>query len=108
MDVKFLFVLNKDGNLIKRVQYKEIDDCTRIRSSKIYEKHNRASSIDFVNYVVKLFPLRIKMIRSDNGDRFQTKFHWHVNELGMRRAYIKPVSPRPNGKVERSYLTGKR
>jgi len=56
-------------------------------------------------YVVQKFPFRIKMIRTDNGHEFQTKFHWHVGELGMIHVYIKPATPRLNGKVERSHLT---
>ena len=54
------------------------------------------------------FPFRIKTIRTDNGHEFQTKFHWHVSDLGMLHFYIKPATPRLNGKVERSHLTDKR
>jgi hypothetical protein len=31
------------------------------------------------------------------------KFHWHVEDKGVRHAYIKPASPQLNGKVERSH-----
>ena len=58
--------------------------------------------------VVEDFPFRIKTIRTDNGHEFQTKFHWHVSDLGMLHVYIKPATPRLNGKVERSHLTDKR
>ncbi len=108
VDVKFLFFKDKKGNRIKKFQYTAIDDCTRIRVLKIYKKHTQASSIDFINYVVKKFPFRIKMFRTDNGHEFQTKFHWHVGDIGIEHAYIKPGTPRLNGKVERSYLTDKR
>ncbi|WP_346034035.1 integrase core domain-containing protein, partial [Erythrobacter westpacificensis] len=37
------------------------------------------------------------------GHEFQAKFHWHVEDLGIRHAYIKPSSPQLNGKVERSH-----
>jgi transposase InsO family protein len=52
--------------------------------------------------------IRIKTIRTDFGRGFQTKFHWHVADLGMEHVYIKPATPRLNGKVERSHLTDKR
>lgn len=42
-----------------------------------------------------------------DGHEFQAKFHWHVQDLGMEHVYIKPASPRLNGKVERSHLTDK-
>lgn len=108
IDVKFLFFKDSDGKRIKRFQYTAIDDCTRIRALRIYEKHNQQSSIDFLNHVVDKFPFRIKMIRTDNGHEFQSKFHWHADDLGLIHAYIKPGTPRLNGKVERSHLTDKK
>lgn len=48
------------------------------------------------------------MIRTDNGHEFQAKFHWHVTkDLGIEHVYIKPGTPRLNGKVERSHITDK-
>ena len=47
----------------------------RIRALKTYNSHTQLSPIDFIHYVVKSFPFRIKMIRTDNGHGFQTKFH---------------------------------
>ena len=108
VDVKFLFFNNKQGKRLKRFQYTAIDDCTRIRALKIYDRHTQSSSIDFINYVVRKFPFRIKIIRTDNGHEFQTKFHWHVADLGMQHVYIKPATPRLNGKGERSHLTDQR
>jgi len=107
VDVKFLNFKDKQGNKVRRYQYTAIDDATRIRALKVYERHNQANAIDFINYVVEKFPFRIKMIRTDNGSEFQAKFHWHVEDLGMQHVYIKPASPNLNGKVERSHLTDK-
>lgn len=90
---------------MRRFQYTAIDDATRIRALKIYERHTQENAIDFINYVVEKFPFRIATIRTDNGHEFQAKFHWHVEDLGMRHHYIKPRTPRLNGKVERSHLT---
>ncbi|MFV0201224.1 integrase core domain-containing protein, partial [Empedobacter falsenii] len=78
------------------------------RALKIYEKHNQLSSIDFINYVVDKFPFRINTIQTDNGHEFQSKFHWHVQDLGMRHRFIKVGTPQLNGKVERSHLTDKK
>ena len=108
VDVKFLFFSNKQGKRIKRYPYTAIDDSSRIRALKIYTQHTQASSIVFVNYVVDKFPFRIKTIRTDNGHEFQTRFHWHIGDLGMQHIYIKPATPRLNGKVERSHLTDQR
>jgi transposase InsO family protein len=68
---------------------------------KIYPRHTQENAIDFINNVVDKFPFRIKVIRTDNGHEFQAKFNWHVRDLGMEHVYIKPGTPRLNGKVER-------
>lgn len=107
-DVKFLTFKSAAGSKIKRYQYTAIDDAIRIRALKIYERHNQANAIDFINHVVDRFPFRIKMIRTDRGHEFQARFHWHVESLGMQHVYIKPRSPHLNGKVERSHLTDQR
>ncbi|WP_312193841.1 IS481 family transposase [Empedobacter sp.] len=108
IDVKFLIFHDVNRTKIKRFQYTAIDDSTRIRALKIYEKHNQLSSIDFINYVVEKFPFIINTIQTDNGHEFQSKFHWHVQDLGMRHRFIKVGTPQLNGKVERSHLTDKK
>ena len=105
MDVKFLSFTDEEGNKIKRYQYTAIDDATRIRALKVYKKHNQNSAIDFLDYVIDKFPFRIKMVRTDNGHEFQARFHWHCIDKGVDHVYIKPGSPKLNGKVERSHRT---
>jgi transposase InsO family protein len=103
LDVEFLVFEGEGGAKIKRSQYTAIDDATRIRALKIYERHNQANAIDFVDYVIEKFPFRIQMIRTDRGHELQAKFYWHVEDRGIRHTYIKPRSPQLNGKVERSH-----
>jgi transposase InsO family protein len=99
---------NSDNNPLQRFQYTAIDHCTRIRALRIYEKHTQSSSIDFIDHVVQKLLFRIKTIRTDNGHEFQTRFHWHVADMGMQPIYIKPATPRLTGNVERSYLIDQR
>lgn len=89
VDVKFLDFVGKDGRKIRRFQYTAIDDATRIRALKSYRKHTQLNAIDFINHVINKFPFRIHTIQTDNGHEFQAKFHWHVEDLGMRHVYIK-------------------
>ena len=103
VDVKFLDFKVEEGKKIRRFQYTAIDDATRVRALKIYERHTQQNAIDFVNYVIGKFPFRINTIRTDNGHEFQAKFHWHLEDMGVRHAYIKPRTPRLNGKVDRSH-----
>ena len=108
VDVTFLFFEGPNGSKVKRFQYTAIDDATRIRALKIYDKHNQDCAIDFVDYVIAKFPFRMNTIQTDNGHEFQSKFHWDVQDLGMRHRFIKAGTPQLNGKVERSHLTDKK
>jgi len=103
VDVKFLIFKHEDGGKTKRFQYTAIDDATRIRALKIYQRHTQQNAIDFIKYVVNKFPFRIHTIRTDRGHEFQALFHWYVEDQGMQHVYIKPRSPQLNGKVERSH-----
>lgn len=106
VDVKFLTFTDKsNGREVKRFQYTAIDDATRARALKIYNSHNQACAIEFIDYIRAKFPFRIHTIQTDNGHEFQAKFHWHCEDLGIRHVYIKKASPHLNGKVERSHLT---
>jgi transposase InsO family protein len=88
---------------VRRFQYTAIDDATRVRALKIYDKHTQANAIDFIDHIIEKFPFRILEVRTDNGHEFQAKFHWHVEDKGIRHAYIKRGTPQLNGKVERSH-----
>ena len=103
VDVKVLTLKDPARKLVKRFQYTAIDDATRIRALKIYQRHNQTNAMSFIDYVLEKFPFRIQTIRTDRGHEFQALFHWHVEDKGIRHVYIKPNSPELNGKVERSH-----
>ena len=105
VDVKFLTLKTGDNRKIRRYQFTAIDDATRVRALKIYERHNQKSAIDFIDHIVEKFPFRIHTVRTDRGHEWQAQFHWHVEDKGIRHVYIKPRSPQLNGKVERSHRT---
>jgi len=99
--VKFIAPLA--GSRKKHYQFTAIDDCTRLRVLKIYDKCNQATAIRFVDYVLAKLPFEVHSIQTDNGAEFQSRFHWHVADRGIEHVYIKPKTPRLNGKVERSH-----
>lgn len=101
VDVKFLERI-KDGRQ-RYYQFTAIDDCTRLRILKIYDKNNQITAIQFIDYVLSRLPFHTEVIQTDNGSEFQTQFHWHVLDKGINHVYIKPNRPRLNGKVERSH-----
>lgn len=102
IDVKFI---RAPRGLVKKkyYQFTAIDDCTRLRVLRIYERVNQKSAIQFVDYVLERLPFQVQVIQTDNGAEFQSSFHWHVLDKGIGHVYIKPRHPRLNGKVERSH-----
>ena len=101
VDVKFIEPIA--GSRKKHYQYTAIDDCTRIRVLRIYPRNNQKTAIQFIDYVLEKLPFQVEVIQTDNGAEFQGGFHWHVLDRGIRHVYIKPATPRLNGKVERSH-----
>ena len=87
----------------KKYQFTAIDDCTRLRVLRIFPKLNQQTAIQFLDYVLERLPFRVEVIQTDNGVEFGTSFHWHVLDRGAGHVYIKPRTPRLNGKVKRSH-----
>jgi transposase InsO family protein len=101
MGVKFLGRIGDARR--KYYQYTAIDDCTRIRMLRIYDKCNQVTSIRFLDYVLEKLPFRVEVIQTDNGAEFQSQLRYHILDRGIRHVYIGPATPRLNGKVERSH-----
>jgi transposase InsO family protein len=103
LDVKFIGPLAAAPKPTKYSQFTAIDDCTRLRVLRISPKCNQQSAIQFLDYVLERLPFRVEVIQTDNGVEFGSSFHWHVLDKGAGHLYIKPRTPRLNGKVERSH-----
>jgi transposase InsO family protein len=101
MDVKFLERI--PGTRKRLYQFTAIDDCTRIRVLKVYDACNQTTAIQFADDVLRRLPFRVLTIQTDNGAEFQSRFHWHLESRDIRHVYIRPRTPRLNGKVERSH-----
>ena len=101
IDVKFIAPL--PGSRKKHYQFTAIDDCTRIRVLRAYDRCNQATSIRFLDEVLARLPFRVETVQTDNGAEFQSGFHYHVLDRGIGHVYIRPATPRLNGKVERSH-----
>jgi transposase len=101
VDVKFLQRI-KDSRR-RYYQLTTIDDCTRFRVLRIYDRNNQLAAIHFLDYALSRLPFHAEVIQTDNGSEFQAQFHWHILDKGIKHVYIKPRTPRLNGKVERSH-----
>ena len=64
---------------------------------------NQRVAIQFIDEVLRRLPFRVHVVQTDNGAEFQSQFHWHLESRDVRHCYIRPRTPRLNGKVERSH-----
>lgn len=99
----------------KFYQYTAIDEYSRWRYVEAFEERSTYSSMQFLEHLVKAFPLPIECIQTDNGMEFTkrlssgnkaktpTIFEVRLKQLGIRHKLIRPFTPRHNGKVERSH-----
>ena len=96
-------------------QYTAIDEYSRWRFVEAFEEHNTYSSAVFLDHLVKVFPLPIQCVQTDNGSEFTkrftgtkreenlTLFEEILRQYGIKHKKIRPFTPRHNGKVERSH-----
>ena len=90
----------------RRYQFTAIDDCTRIRVLRLYERRSRQSAIAFLFEVLDSIGFPIKVVQTDWGTEFFNQdFQQELHEHFIKYRPIKPRSPHLNGKVERSHLT---
>ena len=102
VDVKFIAPIA--GSRKKHYQFTAIDDCTRLRVLRIYDRLQPEDR----DPVHRLRPREAPVPGRGDPDRQRlrvpgSRFHWHVLDRGIRHVYIKPATPRLNGKVERSH-----
>jgi len=72
VDVKFLEKI--PGRRTRYHQYTAIDDCTRLRVLRIYERCNQRTSIQFIDYVLSRLPFRAEVIQTDNVLNLESSF----------------------------------
>ena len=102
----------------KYYQYTAIDEYSRLRYLGAFQEHNTYSSAQFLKDAIAWFARRgitIECVQTDNGTEFTkrllrtkeennlTLFEQHLQQVGIRHKFIRPYTPRHNGKVERSH-----
>ena len=101
-------------------QYTAIDCASRWRHLEVYDEQTTFHSICFLETVIKIFPHRIRSVKTDNGSIF-TNYYVGTNkhsdmtvktihgfdvfcrDNGIIHYLIDPGKPAQNGKVERSH-----
>lgn len=102
---------------LKLYQYTAIDEYSRLRFLAAYNEQSTYSSADFLKKTVAFFARRgvqVECVRTDNGFEFTNRLHNKnpsvitlfertAMQLGIQLKFIRPYTPRHNGKVERSH-----
>ena len=86
MDVKFIAPL-QGSRRKKHYQLTAIDDCTRIRVLRIYDRLNQQSAIRFLDYVLEKLPFNVEVIQTDHGAEFGFQFHSRAGSRDRARPY---------------------
>lgn len=97
----------------KFYQYTAIDEYSRWRFVEAFQEHNTYTSAQFLEHLIKAFPLPIECVQTDNGPEFTNRFTSRkekptffqlcLQEHAIQHKLIRPYTPRHNGKVERSH-----
>lgn len=85
-------------------QFTAIDDCTRMKTIRIYPNKKAESTIHFLGEILDNFQFPIQRIQTDWGTEF---FNYDLHEHFIKFRPIKPKTPHLNGKVERTQQTDK-
>src|SRR5471032_672347 len=112
MDIKYLPQMPDETE--RRYLFVAIDRATRWVFLRIYPDQTEASSVDFLQRLIKVSPIKIVKLLTDNGsqftDRFTSKakapsgnylFDRSCVSLGIEHRLIPPRTPQMNGMVER-------
>lgn len=63
VDVKFIAPLK--GVRKRFYQFTAVDDCTRLRVLRIYDRCTQKTAIQFIDYVLEKLPFRVEVIQTD-------------------------------------------
>ncbi|WP_298646322.1 IS481 family transposase [uncultured Proteiniphilum sp.] len=89
-------------------QFTAIDDCTRMKTIRIYPNKKVENTIHFLSEVIDTFEFPIQRIQTDWGTEFfNYDFQYELHEHFIKFRPIKPKTPHLNGKVERTQQTDK-
>jgi len=112
----------KEGLNAKLFQYTAIDEYSRLRILEGYDERNTYVSSEFLKIVVSFYKahgIEVECAQIDNGIEFTKRLIAHkdnnlsafeltAKQLNVRVKFIKPHTPKHNGKVERSHREDQR
>jgi transposase len=92
----FKLITNQNGKQ-HFVQYSAIDECSRLRITKIYGRHSTLSALDFIQFGLLHFPFLIRYIQTPLDNAFASvskpRSRTHAFTMNLRKLGIKHEVP---------------
>lgn len=88
-----------------RFQFSARDVLIKFDGLKAYKRQTSTAAADFLHYLRKKFPFRIKAIQIDGGSEFKDQFEEACQRKKILLFELPPRSPKLNGHVERANRT---
>jgi len=88
-----------------RFQFSARDTISRFDGLRAYKRQTSTAGADFLHYLRKKFPFRIKAIQIDGGSEFKDQFEEACRGKNILLFEPPPRSPELNGRVERANRT---
>jgi transposase InsO family protein len=88
-----------------RFQFSARDTVSRFDGLRAYKRQTSTAGANFLHYLRKKFPFRIKAIQIDGGSEFKDQFEEACRGKNILLFELPPSSPKLNGRVERANRT---
>jgi putative transposase len=88
-----------------RFQFSARDVLSKFDGLRAYRRQTSTAAADFLHYLRKKFPFRIKAIQIDGGSEFKDQFEETCQREKIFLFELPPSSPKLNGHVERANRT---
>lgn len=87
----------------KFYQFTAIDVLSKRRVLRVHPSLSSRNGRLFLEECVRIFPLKIKNVQTDNGSEFKKEFDKKCKELNIPHYWTYPRTPKENSYVERSH-----
>jgi putative transposase len=90
-----------------RFQFGAIDIISRFWAAKVYRRQTSTAGADFLHYLRKKFPFRLRALQIDGGSEFKAQFEAACRQVGLPLYVNPPRCPELNGHIERVNRTAR-
>lgn len=114
------FQANRPGDLVEidtlqvricpnevRFQFGAVDTISRFQAARAYRRQTSTAGADFLHYMRKKFPFRVRAIQIDGGSEFKDQFEKACQTLKLPLYVNPPRCPELNGHIERANRTSR-